>query len=241
MSQRVNDFTRGVNGVVDLVKAIGGLLHSGDAAVHFLARAIGNVQQYLGGICHALDRGHHLVNRSRGFTYTRGLRLRALHHVLHVHTHLVHGAGDFINGGGGLQADLGGLVGGACNLVGSAGHLRGRVSHVAYQASQSLHHAEERIAQSVMLGARLHLHGQVAAGDRFGNRSHLFQINHHIAKGPGQFADFILALYVDGVVEVTSISDLPGHHHQIGEGFGDGLGTPIGDCDSQTKCQQSAE
>src|SRR5438552_2200654 len=59
----------------------------------FFARAVGNIEQHLGGIGHALDRSHHLVDGGGGLAHAGGLGLRALHHVLHVPAHLVHRAG----------------------------------------------------------------------------------------------------------------------------------------------------
>ena len=198
-----------------LVRPFGGLFHGGNAAVHFLARAVRNIEQNLGGIGHALDGSHHLVDGSGSLAYAGGLRLRALHHVLHVDAHLVHGAGDFVDGGRSLQADFCGFVRSSGHLIGSAGHLRGGVANISHQAPQPLNHARESIAQRVVFGARARIHGQISAGDFLRKGGHLFQIVHRGRKGPSQLSDFVIALKIDFVIEVACGPDLMGDLHQV--------------------------
>ena len=123
VAERVDDLARRADRGVDPVQAVGRLFHGADAAVHLFPRTVRNIEQNLGRIRDPLDRSHHLVDGGRGFADARGLGLRALHHVLHVHAHLVHGAGHFIDGRRSLQAVSGRLVGSAGHLGGSAGHL----------------------------------------------------------------------------------------------------------------------
>ena len=52
------------DGGVDLVQAFGGLVHGGDTAVHFFTRTVGNIEQDLGRVGHALNGSDHL-DRSR--------------------------------------------------------------------------------------------------------------------------------------------------------------------------------
>ena len=61
-AEGVDDLARGVNGGVDTVQSVGGFFHRPDAAVYFFTRAVRNVEQNLGSIGHALDRGHHLID-----------------------------------------------------------------------------------------------------------------------------------------------------------------------------------
>ena len=128
---------------VDAVEAVGGLLHGADAALHFLAGAVGDIQQHFGGIGHALNASDHLVDGGRSFADAGSLHLRVLHHVLHVDAHLVHGAGDFIDGGGGLQSDLGRIVGGSATWLEPLATCAGRRARCA-PAVQAFGHAGER-------------------------------------------------------------------------------------------------
>ena len=224
LPEHIDDFARRANGGVDLVQAVGGLFHGGDAAVNFFARAVGDIEQNLGGIGHALDRGHHLIDGSRSLADARGLGLRALHHVLHVDAHLVHGAGDFVDGRRGLQADLGGFVGGAGHLAGSAGHLRSGIAHVAHQVAQALSTMRTKALPSVSFLERgCDLDREIAAGDGFGDCRHLLQVGDHVVEGSRQFADFVLALDVNFVIEIAGIADLLGHVDQAGQRLGDGF------------------
>src|ERR1700730_12810691 len=67
VAQNVDDFRGRLNRVIGAIEAVGGLLHGGDAADHFFARAIRDVEQNLGSICHAIDGSNHLVDRSGSF------------------------------------------------------------------------------------------------------------------------------------------------------------------------------
>src|ERR1700722_18008266 len=145
LSQGADDLARRGDGGVDAVEAVGGLLHGANAVVHFLARAVGDVEQNLCCIGNALNRRYHLIYGGGSFADAGSLHLRALHHVLHVDTHLMHGAGDFVDRRGSLQAHLGRIVGCAGHLIGSAGDLRGGVANAAHQPGQAFHHASEGI------------------------------------------------------------------------------------------------
>jgi len=106
VAQNVDDFRGRLNRVIGAIEAVGGLLHGGDSIDHFFARAIGDVEQNLGGIRHAIDGSNHLVYRSGSFRDAGSLHLRIFDHVLHVDAHLVHGAGDFFDRGRRLHAHL---------------------------------------------------------------------------------------------------------------------------------------
>ena len=165
VTEDVDDFRGGLNGMVGAVQAVGGLLHGLNAGDDFFARAVGDIEQHFRGVGDALDRSDHLIDGRRGFRNAGSLYLSVLHHVLHVDAHLVHGAGDFFDGGGSLHADLGGFVGSAGNLIGASGDLAGGIASGADQVLQTVGHAEKRVAESVALRARHHFDGQVAFGD----------------------------------------------------------------------------
>ena len=92
-----------------------------------------------------------------------------------------------------------------------------------------------------MFRSGLHLHRQVSSGDGFRNRGHLLQVSHHIAEAAGQFSDLILALDINRVVQVTHVTDLPGHGHQISKRFRDGLGAAVCNGNAQPECRKSAQ
>jgi hypothetical protein len=64
LSQCPNDFSGTCYGDIDAVQSIGCLLHGGNAAMHFFPRAVRDIEQHFGGIGHALNGCHHLINRS---------------------------------------------------------------------------------------------------------------------------------------------------------------------------------
>src|SRR5204863_4952050 len=156
----------------------------------------------------ALDRGDHLINRSRGFTDAGSLGLSVLHHILHVDTHLVHGAGDFVDGSRGLHVDLGRLVGGAGDLVGAACDLRGAIANTAYKRTQPVRHLNEGVGQSVAAGAWLNLDGKITAGYSLRNSGHFFEIDDHAVEGAGQFSQLVVAVYVDGLIKIAGFPNL---------------------------------
>ena len=214
-AQSGDDLARRLDSHVNAAEAVGGLVHSGDAVLHFLARAVRNIEQHLGSIGHALDRSHHLVDGSGSFAYAGSLRLRVLHHVLHVDAHLVHSAGDFIDRRRSLHADFGRFLGSVGHLIGAAGYLRGAVAHALHHAAQALGHGGKSVHESVTLGARLDGHGQVAAGDGFGNRGHLLQVSDHVVEVLGQLADLVVAFDINVLVQVAGLADLFGNDHQL--------------------------
>ena len=179
--------------------------------LHLVARAAGDIQQHLGGVGHALNAGDHLIDGGRGFADAGGLHLGVLHHVLHVDAHLVHGAGDFVDGRGRLHVDLGGVLGGVGHLVGTGGHLRGGIAHRAHQGAQAVGHLGEGGVQGVAVGAGRDLDGEIAAGDGFGDRRHLPEVDDHVAQGLREGSDLIGALDVDLLVEIALVADLAGH------------------------------
>ena len=196
-------------------RPVGRFFHRPDAAVHFFARSVRDIEQNFGRIRHPLNRSHHLIDGSRGFAHARGLRLRALHHVLHVDAHLVHGAGHFIDRRRSLKAVSCRLVRSAGHLRRSARHLRRRIAHIAHHAAQTLHHAGESICQSVVRGAR--------SGPRptrfppaigFRNRRHLFQVLDQRFESSSQLPNLILTLNIDGVFQIAGLADLVGHMNQ---------------------------
>ena len=63
LSQNTDNFAGRANGHVDLVQAFSGLVHGGDAALHLFAGTIGDVEQHLGSVGHALDGSDHLIDR----------------------------------------------------------------------------------------------------------------------------------------------------------------------------------
>src|SRR5450631_254969 len=201
LSQGSNDFARRVDGGVDAVQSVGGLLHGADAVVDFLARTVGDVEQHFRRVGHALDRSHHLIDGSRSLADARSLHLRALHHVLHVDAHLVHRAGDFIDGGGCLQPDFGGIVGGSGHLVGGAGYLGRCVADTAYQPGQTFDHAREGVAQSVVRRPGLHLHRQIATGDGFGYACLLLNVADHFVEGAAQSAALVAVAVYGGSID----------------------------------------
>ena len=44
LAESGNDFARGMDGGVDPVKSVGGLVHNADTAMHFFAGSIGDIQ-----------------------------------------------------------------------------------------------------------------------------------------------------------------------------------------------------
>ena len=69
LAKGIDNFPRRSDGCVDPVQSVGGLLHGRDAAMDFLTRTIGNIEQHFGSVSDSLNGGHHLVNGSGGFTY----------------------------------------------------------------------------------------------------------------------------------------------------------------------------
>src|SRR5690349_6449330 len=62
VTEDVDDFRRGLNGLVGPVQAVGGLLHGLDAGDDLFAGAISDIEQDLGSVGDALNRGDHLVD-----------------------------------------------------------------------------------------------------------------------------------------------------------------------------------
>src|SRR6266700_4611434 len=224
VAQNVNDLGRGFNGLIGTVETVGGLLHGLDASDDFLARAVGDVEQDLGGIGHPLNRGNHLVDGGGGLRHAGGLYLRILDHVLHVDAHLVHGAGDFFNRGGSLDADLGGLIGSASDLIGTGRDLPGGIAGGPHELLQTVGHAKEGIAERVAPGAGHDFDGQIAFGNRHGNAGHLLEVSDHVVEGGGESANFVIAVNIDVLVEVAGVADFTGDGNEVSQGFGDGLG-----------------
>src|SRR5262249_1151204 len=228
LPEHIYDLPRTMNRGVDAVQAIGSLLHGRNAVVDFFSRAVGNVEQHLGGVGDPLNRSDHLLNRTRSLAPLGSLCLCALDHVLDIDAHLMHRAGDFVDGGRGLQADLGGFIGCSSHLPGSASHLCRGIAHVFHQAAQAFHHFLERVAQGVAVGPGLNFDCQIAPGNRLGKSGHLFQVLHHGVESSCQFANLVLPLDIDVVVEITSLANPLGDSHQIVERFSNGLGGGIG-------------
>src|SRR5882762_2007129 len=203
--QNVNDFRGRLNRVIGAIETVGGLFHGRDAIHHFFARTIGDVEQNLGSVSHAVDRSNHLIDGSGSLSHAGSLHLRVFHHVLHVDAHLVHGAGDFFNCGRRLHADFGGFVCGTGNLTGSRGNLAGGIARGANKVLQSVGHAKESIAQRVALGARDNFHAQVAFGNGHGDAGHFFQVRHHVVKGGGQRTNFVVAVNINVLIEITGV------------------------------------
>jgi hypothetical protein len=109
----------------------------------------------------------------------------------------------------------------------------GSVADAAHQTGQAFYHAGEGVAQSVVRGAGLHFHGQVAAGQRLGNCGHFLQVRNHLGERAGQFADFVVLFEFDGVLEVSGVADQPRDFHQVGKRFRDRAGGTEGDNDAQ--------
>src|SRR5882724_6666551 len=211
----VDDFRGRLNGLVGTIEAVGGLFHGLNAGDHFLAGTVGDVQKNFGGIGDALNGGDHLVDGSRCFRDAGSLDLSILDNVLHVNAHLVHGAGYFFDGGGSLNADLGRFIGSASNLIGAGRDLPGGIARGADQLLQAMGHAEKGVAESVALGARHDLHGEVPFGDSHGNASHLLEVSHHIVEGGGKGSDFIVAVNVNVLIEIARITDFPGDSDEV--------------------------
>src|SRR6266704_2446928 len=224
VAQNVNDLGRGLNGLIGTVEAVGGLLHGLDASDDFLARAVGDVEQDLGGIGYPLNRGNHLVYGGGGLRHAGGLYLRILDHVLHVDAHLVHGAGDFFNRGGGLDADLGGLISSASDLIGTGRDLPGGIAGGPHELLQTVGHAKEGIAEGVAPGAGHDFDGQIAFGNRHGNAGHLLEVSDHVVEGGGESANFVVAVNIDVLIEIAGVADFTGDGNEVSQGFGDGLG-----------------
>ena len=55
LPKRGDDLCRRTNGRVDAAQAVCGLFHGVDAVVHFIARALRDIQQHLGRVGHPLD------------------------------------------------------------------------------------------------------------------------------------------------------------------------------------------
>src|SRR5260370_29335387 len=127
MTENVDDFGGRLDGLIGAVESVGGLFHGLNAGDNFLARAVGDIEQDLGGIGHALNGSDHLIDGGGGFRDAGSLDLRILHDVLHVDAHLMHGAGDLFNRRRSLDADLGGFIRSASNLIGASRNLAGGI------------------------------------------------------------------------------------------------------------------
>ena len=228
-AEHVDNFSRRLNGVAGAVESLGGFVHRGHAGAGFFARAMGDIDEQLGGVGDALDGSDHLIDGSRSFGNARGLHLRVLHDVLHVDAHLVHRAGDFVDGRGGLHADLGRFVGSARHLSRAAGDLRSAVAHLADQLAQALRHPRECLSHGVLLRARLDGHGQLAFGNRRGNGGHFFQMDDHFVEIFGEEPDFVVAMNVDGLIEIARIADSVRHFDQVIQRIFDGFRRVEGD------------
>jgi len=229
VTENVDDFGGRLDGLIGAVEAIGGLFHGLNAGDDFLARAVGDIEQDLGGIGDALNGSNHLIDRSGGFRDAGGLNLSVLDDVLHVDAHLVHGAGDFFNRGGGLDADLCGFVCGAGNLIRTRGNLTRGIARGADKILQAVGHAQECIAESVPLGTRHDFDGQIAFGHGHGDAGHFLQISDHIVEGGGQGANFVVAVNINVLVEVAGVADFARNGDEVRQRFGDGFRGQEGD------------
>src|SRR5260370_32757288 len=149
MTEDVDNFGGRLDGFVGAVEAIGGLFHGLNAGDDFFARAVGDIEQNLGGISHALNGSDHLIDGSGSLRNAGSLDLGDLHNVLHVDAHFVHGACDLFSGGRSLNADLGGFVGRASDLIGTIGNLAGGIAHGAHEILQTGGHTHQDVAYGV--------------------------------------------------------------------------------------------
>ena len=215
MAEDVNDFGGRLDGLVGAIEAVGGFLHGLNAGTDFFAGTIGDVEKDFSGVRDALDGSDHLVDGSGSFGNARGLHLSVLDDVLHVDAHFVHGAGDFFDGRGGLHADFGGFVGGDSNLAGASGNLTGGIAGGTDETLQAMGHAQESVPEGVALGTRNDFHAEIAFGDGHGDGGHFFQIGDHVVEGGGQCAEFIGAMDIDILVEITGVADLAGDADEV--------------------------
>src|SRR6185312_1848112 len=80
--------------------------------------------------------------------------------------------------------------------------------NIAHQTAQTVSHLSERVAQRVIRGAWLDFYTQVSTRNCFGNRCHLFEIDHHAAKGAAELPDLIVAPNINFVVQVSGLANL---------------------------------
>ena len=120
-------------------------------------------------------------------------------------------------------------------MRGRTGHLRGSVSDVANQTAQTLGHFCEGVAQGIALRARCNVDVQVASGDGFGNRGHLLEVGDHSIESATQLPDFIIALHIDLVIQITGITDLLRDLHQAAQRLGYRFRGAEGDYSSQSE------
>ena len=55
LAQSVNDLAGRLYGPIDSTQPVNGFFHGSDALVHLFARTLGNIEQHLRGVSHALD------------------------------------------------------------------------------------------------------------------------------------------------------------------------------------------
>ena len=98
---------------------------------------------------------------------------------------------------------------------GAAGHLRGAVAHLADQFAQALRHAREGFGHGVLLRARLDGHEQLPFGDCRGHGGHLLQVDDHLVEILGEHAHFVVAMNINGLVEIAGVADLVRHFDEV--------------------------
>ncbi|MDR6125653.1 hypothetical protein QE452_000317 [Sphingomonas sp. SORGH_AS438] len=84
------------------------------------------------------------------------------------------------------------LLGGGGELLAARRDGIRRVGRIADDRAQPLHHRDQRMTQLVTVGQRLVIDGQVALGDRLGQRGGGAQILGHAVDGADQIADLVV-------------------------------------------------
>src|SRR5439155_13532695 len=137
-------------------------------------------------------------------------------------------------------ADLGGFVGRSGHLIGTSGNLAGRITRGANKLLQAVGHAQKSVAESIALGTRDDFDGQIAFGNGHGDAGHFFQIGDHVVERGGQSADFVVAVNINVLIEVTGIANFASDGDEMRQRLGDGLGGPDSDKPTGDKGNQGS-
>ena len=75
---------------------------------------------------------------------------------------------------------------------------------------EALNHFGKSVGRGVASGARRNGNGELAFGDGSGNGGHAFDVSDHLVEIFGEETDFVIAMNVDGLIDISGITDFAG-------------------------------
>ena len=88
-------------------------------------------------------------------------------------------------------------------------------AHLADQIAKALRHAGECFGHGVLLRTRADGDGQLSFGDGSRDGGHFLQVDNHLVEIVGEHAYFIIAVDIDGLIQIAGLADSVGHLDEV--------------------------